>query len=354
MRVSVVLTVKDEADSLPALLASLERQTRPPDEVIIVDGGSRDATLSILRSWTARLPLSIVEAPGASIAEGRNLGLSLAHGEIVAVTDGGVVLDPAWLAQLVGPFEETDAPDVVSGFFVPDACSTVELTLAVTTLPQLDEIVPERFLPSSRSVAFQRSWFDAGIRYPAWLDYCEDVVFDLRLRRAGARFRFEPGALVTYRPRTSLRAFALQYFRYARGDGKAGLFTARHAVRYATYFGLVPLVAMVRQRWLVTVASLAAARYLWRPYRRLWRMRRRYPGRWVAGASVLVPLVRLIGDVAKMLGYPFGVWWRLRRYGVRASWRTIPETPSSPPSPVAKGTPRPRVQPGAGSPGGVP
>lgn len=335
LRVSVVLTVKDEAASLPDLLASLESQTRPADEIVVVDGGSCDASVAIMRSWQGRLPLHVIEAPGATIAEGRNLALAAATGDIVAVTDGGVRLDPTWLERLVAPFTEPDPPDVVSGFFIGDPRSPTELALVVTTLPDADEIDAGRFLPSSRSVAFRRSVFIAGIRYPEWLDYCEDVVFDLRLRRAAARFRFQPSALVYYRPRPSLRAFALQYFRYARGDGKAGLFAARHAIRYATYWIVLPLVALHRHWSLLTLAFLGAVVYLRRPYRRLWRRHDAYPRAWVVRAALLVPVVRVIGDIAKQVGYPVGLVWRWRRYGFRRTWRSIPEP--VPPLPTVRG-----------------
>jgi len=50
MRVSVVATVLNEADSLPRLLDSLAAQTRLPDEVVICDGGSPDGPLSLLEA----------------------------------------------------------------------------------------------------------------------------------------------------------------------------------------------------------------------------------------------------------------------------------------------------------------
>ncbi|MFN3336441.1 MAG: glycosyltransferase, partial [Thermomicrobium sp.] len=323
--------------------ASLERQARPADEVSVVDGGSQDTTVEILRAWEGRLPLRILEAPGTTIAQGRNVALAEARGDIVAVTDGGVVLAADWLERLIAPFAWHKAPDVVSGFFRGAPQTATELALAVTTLPDADEIDPPRFLPSSRSVAFRRSLFLAGIRYPEWLDYCEDIVFDLRLLRAGARFTFEPRALVFYQPRSSLRAFAVQYFRYARGDGKAGLFAARHAVRYATYLAFLPLVAWVRRWPLVALALAGAAAYLRRPYRRLWRRRAEFPASWVVRAALLIPIVRLVGDLAKQTGYPIGLWWRWRHYGLRRTWRSIPESVASPPKARDARTPRPKV-----------
>jgi glycosyltransferase involved in cell wall biosynthesis len=330
--ISLVLTVKDEAESLPTLLASIAAQSLPPDEVIVIDGGSRDQTVQILRGWAARLPLTVVELPGASIARGRNAALERARGELVAVTDGGVVLEPNWLERLLQPFRDLDAreqPDVVAGFFRAAPQTLFELALGITTLPDADEIHPARFLPSSRSVALRRSWFLSGIRYPEWLDYCEDVVFDLRLRRAGARFQFCPDAVVWFRPRHSLREFWLQYYRYARGDGKAGLFAGRHLIRYATYLVFVPAVLATRNRVAILAAGVGVLAYLRRPLWRLWRRRREVGCGRAALAAALVPLLRLVGDLAKMAGYPVGVAWRVRRYGVRRTWRTIPELISS-------------------------
>ena len=107
---------------------------------------------------------------------------------------------------------------------------------------------PETFLPSSRSVAFRKAaWITAG-GYPEWIDYCEDLIFDLRLREIAAPMIFEPGALVYFRPRPSLNAFYRQYYRYARGDGKADLWRKRHAIRYATYLIAAPLIFLLGWR----------------------------------------------------------------------------------------------------------
>ena len=62
---------------------------------------------------------------------------------------------------------------------------------------------PERFLPSSRSVAFLKADWAACDGYPEWLDYCEDLVYDLALRERYGQFAFAPRALVHFRPRSS-------------------------------------------------------------------------------------------------------------------------------------------------------
>jgi GT2 family glycosyltransferase len=254
--------------------------------------------------------LRTLQAPGATIARGRNLAIESTTASVIAVTDAGVRLDPDWLATMLARLQ--DSIDVVGGFFLPEAHTTFERALAAAVLPALHDVRAETFLPSSRSVLFRRAAWQRIGGYPEWLDYCEDLVFDLRLRSAGLRFEFAPEAVVWFRPRRSVRAFFRQYFLYARGDGKADLWRKRHAVRFATYaIALMLLARGGRLAWpLLLMGGLAYTR---RPYARLWPMLAGRPPGQVVAAIGLVPVIRAVGDIAKMLGYPSGVWWRLRR-----------------------------------------
>lgn len=315
--VSVIVTVKNEERSIADLLESLLSQTVPPAEVVVVDGGSTDGTVHLVESYAGRgVPVRVLCLPGANISKGRNAAIAAAQNEVVASTDAGVRLEPQWLEELARPFASADPPDVVCGFFRADPRSVFEAVLGASTLPHMREIDPSTFLPSSRSVAFRRSAWQRAGGYPEWLDYCEDVILDLRLRELGCKFAFAPHALVHFRPRPNLRAFFVQYYRYARGDGKAGLFAKRHLVRYVAY-GVGPLAFLAgiwyKLAWLPL--AVAAAAYLCTPYRRLLSS---LPGASVsdkAMALALVPVVRLVGDVAKMVGYPVGLRWRWRHRG---------------------------------------
>jgi len=326
MRVSVVITVLNEARSLPGLLDSLSGQTRPPDEVLVCDGGSTDGTLALLEA-EARLNLRVLQRPGANISEGRNAAIEASTGEVIAVTDAGVRLSPEWLERITEPFEDSDT-QTVAGFFLPAPESVFEMAMGATVLPELQEIDPARFLPSSRSVAFRKRAFEAAGGYPEWLDYCEDLILDFRLRDLYGPFVFAPKAVVHFRPRSNLRAFFLQYYRYARGDGKADLWRRRHVIRYLTYFVAVPLIAIagaLLTPWLWLLYVVGAAAMFGAGWRRLGRMGRggeldpasrigRLPLQptEMLLALLWVPVIRITGDVAKMIGYPVGVLWRLK------------------------------------------
>jgi glycosyltransferase involved in cell wall biosynthesis len=326
MKVTVIATVLNEGASIRRLLDSLAAQARPPDEVVIVDGGSTDDSVAILESYAAegRLPLRALSRPGTNISQGRNAAIEAATGEIIASTDAGVRLSPDWLAALLEPFEgpDTDRVTVVSGFFSPDPQTDFETALGATTLPVLSDVVPEQFWPSSRSVAFRKAAALTVGSYPEWLDYCEDLIFDFKLRERYGPFAFAPRAVAYFRPRPTLKAFLRQYYRYARGDGKAGLWFRRHAIRYLTYLFVTPLLIALTARhspwW--GLGFLAGGAFVFgTPFKRLWSMTR---GRRFMRLRALawVPVIRVAGDLAKMVGYPAGVWWRLRFRGGR-SWR---------------------------------
>ncbi len=329
--ISVISTVLNEGDHLRRLMDSIVAQSCSPDEVIIVDGGSRDHTVAVLREYEGRLPLRVLVEPGANISAGRNRAIAAAQGDIIAVTDAGVVLDRDWLQRITQPLIDDPALEVVAGFFAVDARTVFEAAMGATAFPLADEIDPETFLPSSRSVAFRRSaWATVG-GYPEWLDYCEDLVFDLRLKQTAAPMMFAGAALAYYRPHGDLNSFYKTYQRYARGDGKADLFRKRHAARYLTYLVAIPLIFLLGwrvQRVLWGLYLLGGAVYLRAPYQRLGRVLQSAANNGVRidatdrlYAAALVPIIRVVGDVAKMIGYPQGVRWR--RHNSPPDWKNI-------------------------------
>jgi glycosyltransferase involved in cell wall biosynthesis len=313
--VSVIVTVKNEASSIDRLLDSLSQQTIPPSEIVIVDAGSTDGTLERIERHLQHLPIKLLVREGTNISQGRNEAIRAASGEILASTDAGVRLVPCWLEELTRPLMGDASMDVVSGFFLPDPQTVFERAMGATVLPVVADVDPERFLPSSRSVAFRRKAWEKAGGYPEWLDFCEDLVFDFALLGAGSSFFFAPRAVAYFRPRSSLGAFWRQYFQYARGDGKADLWRKRHAIRYLTYLFCAPLVVAlgltVHPLWWLPL-PVGAAVYLWTPYKRLWPMLEGLSLPQNVEAILWVPIIRLWGDVAKMVGYPVGVWWRTR------------------------------------------
>ena len=322
MRISIVCTAKNEEDNIATLIESMLGQSLRPDEIVINDNNSTDGTAAIVQRYhDAGRPVRLVRG-GHNIPSGRNNAIHHATGDIIACTDAGLLLDRHWLQRITAPLRENTA-DIVAGFFHPLPRSIFEHAIGCTNYPDVGEVNHAAFLPFGKSVAFRKHNWEVVDGYPEWASHCEDVLFDTAMLTSGARLAFAGTALVHFRPRESLRAFFWQYYFYARGDAVAGLWPRRHLVRYGTYVTAVLLALVGWAGWLLLAAGMCA--YSLRPWQRI--VRRRGEGYTLVQsilAGALVPVIRITGDIAKMIGYPAG-WLRLwRTPGLRAerdAWR---------------------------------
>jgi glycosyltransferase involved in cell wall biosynthesis len=298
MKVSLVSTVKDAGPAIHEFLASVAAQTRQPDEVIVVDGGSGDGSFEALEAAEG---VTVISEPGANIARGRNLAIRSATHDVIAVTDADCALDPFWLERILEPIEE--GADVAAGFYRAVAETFLERCSAAIAVREPGEL-GAGWMPSSRSIAFTRSAFDAVGGYPEWLAIGEDMYFNHGLVKRGVRMRPVPQATVAWKMRPTLRETWRQYFRYAEGDGLAGMYPKRHLIRFGAY-GFLTVALGLRNPWLLGMASLGGAAYAARPLGRGWRRSVRLGER---GAMVVaIPALMALIDLAKMAGYLRGL-----------------------------------------------
>lgn len=88
--VSVIISTYNRADRLPKAIDSLLRQTRVPDEIIVVDDGSTDNTPEVLAQYGP--PVTKIRQDNQGPAAGRNTGLRAATGDLIAFLDSDDVL----------------------------------------------------------------------------------------------------------------------------------------------------------------------------------------------------------------------------------------------------------------------
>lgn len=120
-QISVVISTHNRAALLPEVVEALAAQRgAPPFEIIIVDNASTDGTPDVLRVLAARHPqLRPAREPRRGVSHGRNLGVALARGCIVAFTDDDVRVSPDWLATIARCLAEHPDADWVGGRVLP-------------------------------------------------------------------------------------------------------------------------------------------------------------------------------------------------------------------------------------------
>ena len=102
MRTCLIVTTYNWPEALHLTLASVARQTRPPEEVIVADDGSGPTTREVIERWRAAgLPLEHVwqEDQGFRLARSRNHAIAAARAEYIVLVDGDMVLHPQFIAD---------------------------------------------------------------------------------------------------------------------------------------------------------------------------------------------------------------------------------------------------------------
>lgn len=306
--VSVIATLFDEGPAAERLVDSLLAQTRLPDEIVIVDGGSRDGTTELLDRLAERHPVLRVIHHRSGRSEGRNVAIAAATHEVIACIDGGCVAEPDWLEHLVAPLEADrgQRADWVAGFYRPRGTSSRATCIGLVMVYVREEVDPATFLPSARSMAMRRSlWREVG-GFPEDLQFAEDTLFDQRLLDAGHTPVFAGDAVVVWTPPATFTALARTLFVWGRGDGVAGL-------RGPIYKRLLLLVGGTAAAGAAAVvfaprlAPLAVAPLLGDALRRT-----RHKYRWADGPErfALIPAAQTVHTVAVLAGF---LWGRVTR-----------------------------------------
>ena len=262
------------------MLAALEAQTRPPDEVVIVDGGSRDGTLELLEGWSRdRLPLRVLSAPATNISGGRNAGIEAAAHEWIACTDAGCRPIPTWLEAID---RARGSADLLTGVFTVDGEGAFERMVAVTHYPDPAEIERptalvrlshrlfgrsfEAKLAGGRSMAFTKTTWRAVGGFPEGVYAGEDQAFSVALVNRGFSAVLLPAASVAWRPPPTWTENARMFFTYCRGDVRSGS-RWRHGAR-ALAWTAGPLLGSRGGRAARALVLAGAAAYLALPLHR--------------------------------------------------------------------------------------
>lgn len=300
MKISFITTVLNEEETIKSFLESLSEQTKVPDEIIIVDGGSSDRTVAKIKSTNQKLKI-LVKKGNRSV--GRNEAIKNATGQIIVCSDSGCVLDKNWVKKISEPFLNSKV-DVVAGFYRPISKNIFQKCLASYTCVMDDKIDLDNFLPSSRSIAFKKNAWKTVGGYPEEINTCEDLIFARKLKKKNLVFKFLKEALVYWPQRENLPEAFKQFFNYAEGDGEGLYFRFQTPFLFARYIlGLIFLAIIFQTKSLnlsIVFLFLCLLYLTWATLKNY-----KYTKSWQA--LFILPSLQITSDIAVLLGTTKGM-----------------------------------------------
>lgn len=245
---TLVIPLKNEAGSVTALIESVRQQLHQPDSIILVDGGSTDETVQLIRRATANdSRFKVIEAGPAMPGKGRNIGAANASTPWIAFTDAGIRLERDWLQGLVTKADENPGAAIVYGNYAPvihgffDKCAAMAYVA-----PKIPGKIRGKFIASS--LYKKEVWEKAG-GFPEWRA-AEDLIFMENAEKLGRQFVTAPEAMVNWELRPDLASTFKRFDLYSKYNVWAGRQAFWHygvARQYALV--LVSLAAAIFHNW---------------------------------------------------------------------------------------------------------
>lgn len=314
MKVSACITVLNEEKSIGRLLDSFLKQTLKPNEIVIVDGGSKDKTVDIIKHYQKKdKRIKFVKQKG-SIAKGRNVSIELAKNKIIALTDAGCVPRKDWLEKTTEPFKYKNV-GLVAGFYHMHAKNPLQEAMNVFHGVSPSQYDSETFLPAARSVAFRKSLWEQIGGFSQKLDKAgEDTLFFYEAVKTGTRIVRVEKAIVDWE---ETKLFTLQdslkkFFDYSKGDAQAGIWwhpgkqLASHNIKVVLIFiryliGLYLLINSFIKPSTLLLLSICLILYIFWIFRKVFVI----TGNWKAGLLGIV--VQFSSDFVVMRGFLSGL-----------------------------------------------
>ena len=270
--ISVILPVlNEEAHLEDAVHSILSQDYQGKIEVILAVGPSHDRTLEIAQSISRRdTRVVLVDNPSGRTAAGLNLALNKSQSPVVVRVDGHAQIPNDYLRLIVEILNKTGAVNV-GGVMAAVGTTPFERAVAGAMRSPLG-VGASRFHTGGEAGvvdtvylgAFRREALVAIGGFDERFTRAQDWELNFRLREKGGIVYFDPRLHVTYRPRSTVRALAKQYFEYGRWRR---VVSRRHSgtinYRYlAPPFALVGFSLSVIAGFLLPILFIPAAIYL--------------------------------------------------------------------------------------------
>lgn len=228
--VLVAIPTLNEARSIEQVIGALgdDLPEGAPVSFVVVDGGSTDGTVEIVRRLACtRDRLTLLSNPARIQSAAVNLAARLQPADVLVRCDAHAVYPRGYIRRLLHTLDRTAADSVVVPMDSIAGEGCLERAIGwVSDMPLGSGGSAHRagrvsgFVDHGHHAAFRMASFRRCGGYDESFTHNEDAELDCRQRRLGGRIYLDADIRVGYRPRGSLRALAQQYFLYGKGRSR--------------------------------------------------------------------------------------------------------------------------------------
>ncbi len=224
-RVTVILLTKNSASTVQKSIESVFQQSRPPDEVVVVDGNSSDGTLEIVKKY----PVKLVTEPGLGFGYARNLGVKNASGDIVFFLDSDCYAEPNWIENALANLDSNlETAGVTGQTRLWNTESSVARFLAYVgdrvNMPSIRKTVK---IAPTMNLGLKRNVIDEVGGFDDTLIRGEDTDLTYKISQ-NHRILYDPNVIIWFKGSPNLRVASRKCVRHFTGVGQ--LF-AKHGLK---------------------------------------------------------------------------------------------------------------------------
>ncbi|XSS51709.1 glycosyltransferase family 2 protein [Propionibacteriaceae bacterium Y1923] len=249
--VSVIMPVRNEEAHLATSVQGVLDQNYPGElEIILAVGPSRDRTAEIAASLAADNPhIRVIDNPSGTTPDALNLAIAASRFPVVVRVDAHGELGEDYLTTAVQLLHQTDAANV-GGRMEARGRTSFEKAVALAYNSRLGlggggfhlADTPQGPAETVFLGCFRRDSLISAGGYDPDMIRAQDWELNLRLRQAGEKVIYSPLLRVTYRPRSSVRALARQFFQ--TGKWRREVIRRHPATASARYLATSPPLAL--------------------------------------------------------------------------------------------------------------
>ena len=211
INISVVIPTYNEENCIEECLRSILDGTEKPLEIIVADGGSTDATVEIAK----RVGVNVIPNPHKHAAGGRNEGIKVAKGNVIAFIDADCIADADWLKEIKYTFANEDVDGLGTYIEPAEFANKYEKFWGIFSLKMIMTYGDEPYYVKNKtlndafitaSCAYTKELLDKLNGFDNWFaNNAEDIDICWRALDAGARLKYEPKAKIKAHSPTDLK-----------------------------------------------------------------------------------------------------------------------------------------------------